>query len=105
MSNVKFEKKMISKMEAFKERLTPKHLEIVEERYLLINKVSKIYKTSVDTVTFYKNPYLFTLSNECNKDVRAKVEGNMCLLTVPNKETDSENKCLINFTTKRYLPL
>lgn len=106
MKNLKFNKSMVDSIDEFIMKLTPNQSVEVESRYNLISKVAESYGVGVDTVTFYKNPYLFTLSDKIdNKLVTAKVESNKCLFKIVDHSNGKEDNCLINFTTKRFLKI
>lgn len=108
MQDIKFNKTMISTIQDFKEFLKDreqyKQIAEMDRRYILINMVAKLYTTKINTIIFYKNPYLFTMKEEYDdKNIVATIEGNKCLFQILDKSDKIIERCLINFTTKRYL--
>lgn len=108
MKNIKFEQNMISDIRVFKreleERCQIKQIIEINKRYDLIQTVAKLYDMEINTVVFYKNPFLFTMKDTYGKDeIKARVEGNKCFIEV-NRNNEIK-KSIINFTTKRYLML
>lgn len=106
MQNLKFNKSMISSIEDFKKYLSPKQIRQFEERLNLIEFATESYGIKPDKVVFYKNPYLFTLEGQSEYTyIMCKTEANKCFITVVNESLGREEKCILNFTTKRYLRL